>query len=172
MTLADLSSLGSFVSGVAVLASLVFVGYQLRQNTQAVRAAASQAHSANYHSLVSPLSENAGLASIWLRGLSHYEDLSNEDRARFIMYTSGAFRFFESSRVQWRHGQLDNEHWQNVEANVRDFASQPGIGRFWRVRKHWHSTEFQNWFGSLSAKAEGGLYDSRDDTDERASATD
>jgi hypothetical protein len=37
MSLSDLAAIGSFVSGLAVLASLIFVGFQLRQNTQAVR---------------------------------------------------------------------------------------------------------------------------------------
>src|SRR5450755_4643097 len=101
MTLADLSSLGSFISGIAVLASLIFVGFQLRQNTQAVRATASQAHATNYHSITDAICVNEDLARIWLRGLSHYEGLTEEDRLRFIVFTSGAFRFFESSRVQW-----------------------------------------------------------------------
>src|SRR5476651_1123571 len=37
MTLADLSSLGSFISGVAVLISLIYLGLQVRQNTMAHR---------------------------------------------------------------------------------------------------------------------------------------
>src|SRR5512135_2576923 len=37
MSLSDLASLGSFVSGVAVLASLVFLFFQVRQMTEQVR---------------------------------------------------------------------------------------------------------------------------------------
>jgi hypothetical protein len=38
MSLSDLASLGSFLSGIAVLASLVFVFFQLRQNDKTQRA--------------------------------------------------------------------------------------------------------------------------------------
>jgi hypothetical protein len=173
MSLSDLASLGSFVSGLAVLVSLLFVGFQLRQNAQAVRATASQAHSANYHSIVGPLSANAELARIWLNGLSHYEEQSNEDRARFILFTTGLFRFWEASRVQWRHGQLDKEHWQTVEETVRIFVSQPGIRSFWKVRGHSHSTEFQDWFESLPSSTSGlaEAYDWRKGPDGKAPAT-
>src|SRR5215472_11229819 len=37
MSLSDLASLGSFVSGAAVLASLVFLFFQMRQMTEQVR---------------------------------------------------------------------------------------------------------------------------------------
>jgi hypothetical protein len=170
MTLADLASLGSFVSGVAVLGSLLFITFQLRQNTQAMRATASQANAANFQALLVPVIENADVAKIWFKGFSHYEELSNEERARFILLAHGCFRFFEASRVQWRHGQLDDEHWHTVEATVRHLASQPGIRSFWKLRRHWHSTEFQNWFESLP-RSDGGLgelFDWREEGDGKA----
>jgi flagellar biosynthesis/type III secretory pathway M-ring protein FliF/YscJ len=37
MSLSDLAALGSFISGVAVLASLVFLFFQMRQMTEQVR---------------------------------------------------------------------------------------------------------------------------------------
>ena len=48
MSLADLAAIGSFVSGIAVVISFVFLGFQMRQNTKAMKAAASQAHAANF----------------------------------------------------------------------------------------------------------------------------
>ena len=149
MTLADLSSLGSFISGVAVLASLIFVGFQLRQNTQAVRATASQAHAQNLQQIVTPIVESGEVARLWRLGLFNFETLTDDERVRFIAYTSGLYRFYESARLQWRHGQLDSEHWQNVALQAADFARQPGIKRYWEIRRHWHSVEFQKWYDSL-----------------------
>jgi anaerobic selenocysteine-containing dehydrogenase len=51
MSLTGLAAIGSFVSGIAVLASLIFVGFQLRQNTKAIRAEASQAHAQNWQQI-------------------------------------------------------------------------------------------------------------------------
>ena len=38
MSLADLGNLGEFIGSVAVLISLIYVGFQIRSNTRAVRA--------------------------------------------------------------------------------------------------------------------------------------
>src|SRR5476651_131803 len=101
MSLADLSSIGSFLSGVAVLASLIFVGFQLRQNTRAVRATASQAHASNLQQIVTPIVESGEVARLWRLGLSNFETLTDDERVRFVAYTSGLFRFYESARLQW-----------------------------------------------------------------------
>lgn len=170
MSLTDLASLGSFVSGIAVLASLIFVGFQMRQNTQAVKAAASQAHSANYHQLVSHIIEHADVARIWRRGLEQFDSLTDDERVRFLVFLSGAFRFFEATRLQWRHGQLDSEHWHNVESNVRDLAPHPGVKTYWTIRHHWHSIEFRGWFESLpQTVATSVLYGESTETPSNAS---
>lgn len=160
MTLSDLSAVGSFISGVAVLVSLVFVGFQLRQNTRAVRAATSQSHAMNWTNLITQITGSADFARIYRVGLGGLEALSEDDRVRFIVFMTGAFRFFEASRLQWRHKQLDNEHWQNVEAMLKDMASRPGIDQFWRIRRHMHSAEFAAWYQALPrSTAAAGLFD-------------
>ena len=160
MTLSDLSSIGSFISGIAVLASLIFVGFQLRQNTQAVRATASQAHAANWQQIVEPVIENGDMARIWRAGLDDIDDLTDDERVRFIAHLSGCFRFFEGARLQWRHGQLDNEHWEYVETNVKEFIRLSGVKYYWAVRGHWHSKEFRQWLETLPQEvALHGLYE-------------
>ena len=159
MTLSDLASLGSFISGIAVLASLIFVGFQLRQNTQAVRATASQAHASNLQQIVTPIVENGEVARLWRLGLLDIKGLTDDERVRFVAFLSGLFRFWESSRLQWRHGQLDNEHWENVAQQAIDFASQPGVKHFWEIRRHWHSAEFQKWYASLHGNMDHGIYE-------------
>jgi len=159
MTLADLSSLGSFLSGIAVLASLIFVGFQLRQNTQAVRATASQAHASNLQQIVTPIVENGEVARLWRLGMSDMESLTDDERVRFVAFLSGLFRYWESSRLQWRHGQLDSEHWENVARQASDFAKLTGVRHFWEIRRHWHSTEFQRWFESLPSGKTRGIYE-------------
>lgn len=160
MSLSDLASLGSFVSGVAVVVSLAFVGFQLRQNTRAVRAATSQSHAVSWTQFANQISGSADFARIWRLGLGGVETLSEDERVRFIVHANAIFRFFEASRLQWRHRQLDNEHWQNIEAFLKDYASQPGIAQFWATRRHMHSSEFRTWYEALPRSTHvGGLFD-------------
>lgn len=158
MSLEQAAFLAQIISAIAVVASLVFVGVQLRLATQAVRASTSQAHSATYHAIIAGIIQDGEFARIWREGLDDFESQSGDDRVRFVAYTSALFRFYESSRVQWLHGQLDAEHWHNIERQATSLGSQPGIRAWWALRRHWHCEEFQHWFECLTPAEAGSLY--------------
>jgi hypothetical protein len=158
MSLSDLAAIGSFISGLAVLGSLIFVGFQLRQNTQAVRAGASQAHSNNWQQITMEVVESGDFARVWRLGLDGIECLTDDERVRFYAFAGATLRFFEGAHVQWRHGQLDKEHWQNVEKTAIDFTATSGFKFYWAARHHWLSPEFQNWYESLSQERAHELY--------------
>lgn len=149
MSLGDLASIGSFISGIAVLVSLIFIGAQMRQNNRAIRAAASQAHAANFQQILSVAIESGEVARLWRVGLADLSALTDDERTRFLVLASSLFRFYEAARLQWRHGQLDEEHWENIVFQITDFGSQPGIQAYWAIRSRWHSKEFRQWFESL-----------------------
>ncbi|MBP6014155.1 MAG: hypothetical protein KBA31_18145 [Alphaproteobacteria bacterium] len=159
MTLEELYYISQIVAVIAIFASLIFVGIQLRQNTRAVLVSTSQTHFTMWTSVASPLVEDADIARIYWQALSDFDGLTDQDRMRFIVYMSNVFRFYESSRIQWRRGVLEAEHWHSVEVNIRAFATQPGVKRFWKIRRHWHSPEFARWFESLPSEVQSPIYD-------------
>ena len=149
MTLEVAYFISQIIAAVALVASLAFVGIQLRQNTRSMRAATSTAHT----QLLIQLGVFAGgtddAARIWRSGLQGLDQLTENERVRFTVFLSTLVRFFEASRVQWLHGQLDKEHWHSVEQQVKGLVTQPGVKAWWNVRSHWHSEEFRNWFDSI-----------------------
>jgi hypothetical protein len=149
MSLEQISFAAQVVSAIAIIASLIFVGMQVRQATAAVRNSSSQAHSAIYTQIVSTIIENADFASIWRRGLTEPSALDEDEWVRFVAYASALFRFYESSRVQWLHEQLNEEHWQTIEGQIKTLGSHPGIQAWWKIRGHWHSSAFVTWFEGL-----------------------
>jgi hypothetical protein len=158
MTLEEFYYISQIAAAIAIFASLIFVGIQLRQNTRAVRVSTAQAHFTMWHSVSTPLVEDAEMARIWQQALSDFDGLTDQERIRFIVLVGNVFRFYESSRIQWRRDQLDSEFWHGVEVNIREFATQPGIQKFWKIRKHWHSIEFINWFESLPSEVPSAIY--------------
>lgn len=158
MSLEQASYLGQIVGAVAVIASLLFVGVQLRQNTQAVRASTSQAHAAVYHGIIASIVDSGEFAGIWRRGLADSASLDPDERVRFVSFVSTLFRFYESSLVQWSRGQLDREHWDTVAQQAISLRGQPGIAEWWRLRRGWHSKRFQDWFETLVPTRVDALY--------------
>ena len=160
MTLSDLAAIGSFISGVAVVVTLVFLLLQMRQNTQAVRAAASQAHAANFQQILTPIIEDGEVARLFRIGIGDVEKLTDDERTRFLLICSGIFRFYEAARLQWRHGQLDDGHWCSVDTQLREIIRYSGIQTFWSMRRDWHSPEFRAWVETLPRDGlERGLYE-------------
>lgn len=150
MTLEQWALISQIVSAMAVVASLVFVGFQLTHATAAIRATSSQAHSGLYTDLVRSIIDNADFAHTWGVGLQDPKALSEEEWVRFVAYASALFRLYESSRVQWLNGRLDEEHWHTVERQAADFSNLPGLQVAWRLRGHWYSPEFRAWFDGLT----------------------
>ena len=154
MSLEQLSFLAQIVSASVVVASLIFVGYQLKHAAAAIRVASSQAHSECYTDLAKSVIDSADFARVWRMGLADPKALQEDEWVRFVAYANALFRLYESSRVQWLNGRLDNEHWRTVERQVADFWPMPGLQAAWQARGHGFSDEFRNWFDNYMPEAE------------------
>ena len=152
MSLEQAALVAQIISAVAIIASLIFVGFQLKKATSAIRATSSQAHSELYTDLVRSIIDNREFARAWSIGMSDPKALKEEEWVQFVAYASALFRLYESSRVQWLNGRLDDEHWNTVERQATDFGHLPGLRLAWKLRGHWFSPEFRAWFDGLAGE--------------------
>ena len=159
MTLEQASFVAQIASAIAVIASLIFVGFQLKHATAAIRGSSSQAHSGLYTALVQSIIDNADFARIWSIGLTQPKELAKDEWVRFVAYASALFRLYESSRVQWQHGRLDNEHWHTIEKQAMTFGHLPGLRAAWKLRGDWYSPGFRAWFESLDPAGSPRVYE-------------
>ena len=158
------SAIGEIVGAAGVVGSLVFVGWQLLQNTDALRTSTSQSHMEVYSSLSLHIVESRETATLYLRGLADLSSLDEVDRVRFIALMSAIFRYYETSYVQHTRGKLDQELWEDLEKQLRDMTAAPGIRSWWKIRRHWHSADFTSLIDSLIASDGGQPLYERDTT--------
>ena len=151
MSLEEMSFVSQIASAIAVIASLIFVGFQLKHATAAIRASSSEAHSAIYVDLIKSVVDDKDFAAVWATALLKPDEVRDADWVRFVAYTGAFFRFYESSRVQWDNGRLDLEHWATIERQAADFARFPGVRKVWAIRDHWYSSTFRTWFDGLAS---------------------
>ena len=144
-----ISTIAESVGAIAVVASLVFVGYQLIQNTEAVKTSNAQAHVETYFDIVSHLTGTRELGKLWTTGLFEPEELDEIDRARFIGILSGLFRYYETSYFQFRSGKLEKELWDTLELQMSSVASTPGFALWWSIREEWHSEEIKSFVNNM-----------------------
>ena len=106
MTLSDLASLGSFASGIAVLVSLIYLSFQIRQNTLHQRASMQQGRAAREVDLIMRTAE-PGMAGVMMRGRAGDASLDPAELEQFLRVATAMFMNFEDGYLQARSGMLD-----------------------------------------------------------------
>ena len=96
MSLSDLASLGSIVSGFAVLVSLVYLSLQVRQAERNQRALMQQGR-ANRVSDNSFRVAEPGLSVVFSKGSRGDENLTSEELFQFLYMCRGGFLSGEDS---------------------------------------------------------------------------
>jgi len=110
MNLSDLAAIGNFVSGVAVVVSLVFLYFQVRQlNAQARQAAVAQQATMKLARTTRVMEVNARMADesfaqMNLRIDGNGSDVSAADVMRFWAHTRAVFQNGEDTFAQHRRG--------------------------------------------------------------------
>ena len=84
MTLTDLANIGQVIGAIAVVISLIYVAYQIQQNTNAVRAATAQSVHEHFANWYNSFARDASLSQIAINGLKDYGSLSEADKAHFV----------------------------------------------------------------------------------------
>lgn len=142
MTLTDLAAIGSFISGVAVVVSFVFLTLQIRQTNRNQRSLMQQARTGrNMESLLhltDPfISETVALANADCMALSPAQIWA------FYGLGGAIFWSYEDSFMQFRAGTLDRKSWESDEATIRRMLRRPANRIVWKMARDGMSGEYR-----------------------------
>jgi hypothetical protein len=151
MSLGDLASLGSLVSSVAVLVSLLFLGFQMRQSNRNQRSLMQQGRSDRNVDLLSRLTDPK-LSEILLR-VSKGETLA--DTEYFVLYgfAAAVFWSYEDSFFQFHLGMLDAKSWASDVATLKRLLSNPAYRAVWRAARSGIGDEYRSFLDGLATEA-------------------
>ena len=113
----------------AVVISLVFVGYELRQNTKQMRAEASNTITERVNMMNAGVYNDASLASILIRGEQEILSLNEVELRRFVLYQFSRLNLAEYILDLDAQG-VSDLNFDFVNVLVRDFKTQPGLQKF------------------------------------------
>jgi hypothetical protein len=156
VTLEDLGNIGEFLGAIGVIASLVYLAIQIRQNTKSVRSATYQSSTRDIVQLSDQMSQDPELTRIWFEGLRGFDSMPQADRRRFAAYMMGAYRRYESMLYQTQQGLLEQEWWEGVGNNLEDMTLQPGTQAWWTDARHLFRPEFQQFVDGIIEKNRAG----------------
>ena len=150
MNLQDLGSLGEFISGVAVVVSLVYLAVQIRQNSRESRAATYQGLSSLFVSTINNVASNPELARVYNAGLRNFDELKEEaERTQFSLSVHAAFVSFENAFYLHRYGTLEEELWAKWRSQVQWYAKRAGVVTWWELSQRFFSEAFRQYVNEL-----------------------
>jgi hypothetical protein len=129
-----LGNLGDFIGGIGVVATLIYLSIQIRQNTRAVRTASRQEIVAGARDWNRLLLDPA-VAEAFYRGTQQYPDLEAEATTRFRTVMHDLALFMQGAFALWENGALEEE---TYHAYLEFFAVQlatPGGSAWWSVAR-------------------------------------
>lgn len=149
MTLADLSSIGSFVSGIAVVVSLAYLAAQIRQNTRHSQALIQQGRAGRIADTALRLAELR--AEDGVNGcFEGAPGSSAKDVARFLMAARAVFISAEDSFIQGEDGLLGPTAFESYKASLRSGMGSSGLAAAWLLTRDMYEPRFQRFMDEIN----------------------
>jgi len=140
MNLETIYYITQIIAVIAVVASLIFVGLQVRQgaeqtrqNTRALKATSHHAISDSFNHLNTTLATTPDLARIWDAGMKGVDNLKPEEMTAFHSMLIAYVRVFETLYFQSENGTMAKELWEAEEGILRFMFAMPGVQQWWTL---------------------------------------
>jgi hypothetical protein len=129
--LESLGNLGDFIGGIAVIATLLYLAAQVRQNTASVRAATRKDIVESFRAFNRKIFDTDGLSEIVLDGLYRYPDLQQPDRMKFGTYIVDHGLHFQAAFALYESGSLEEETYRAYLDLFAAALVTPGGAALW-----------------------------------------
>jgi len=148
-----IAAVAHVVAAGGVIASLLYLATQVRQDNRASAVAAKLASTPLLSGFVDPLISNPELMVVWRKGRKDLDSLGEVERHRFANMCLKAFWFFSAAPFQLRMGTLREEEWAEFYGVIRFWIEGDGVRTWWqRTEKARFGTSFATFIdGEIAA---------------------
>jgi hypothetical protein len=148
MSLSDLAALGSFVGGLAVVVSFLFLGLQIRQANRNQRSLIQQGRANNEVELMLRLTD-PGLHESMMRGRAGDLSMSPAQVDAFVRAWIATFILWEDGFLQHRAGTIDPASFTSSAANHRVYLSYAGCRAAWKTVRGQFTGAFRDYLDGV-----------------------
>jgi hypothetical protein len=152
MSLQEFAWLGATMSGVGVLASIIYVSIQIRNNTRAVRASAFQQVVNSFAAISFDIAKDKKLVDLYLRAGKDFAALDELERAQYSLMLLSFLRRAENVFFQTEIRMLYTEHWSGIRESIKTIMAPPGARTCWSEMRNRLNPEFRVFIDGLIAE--------------------
>jgi hypothetical protein len=153
MTLEEIYYVGQTIAVVALLISILFVGYQIRQNTKAIRATSHHAITDSFNQINALIISDPKVARLWRLGMAGSAELNEDDATSFSLMALAYMRIFETLYYQYKNGTMDKKLFDAELNTLKWTAANPGFREWWAKNPISLSNDYRDFINGLIAEA-------------------
>ena len=136
------SKAAEIIAAVGVVLSLIYVGYQVQQNTKAIQ-------SSVHHSLIDNVITTEGavlndpeFADLVVKSWSDWDALTPSEQLRAETYLNFSFNNWESAYLNYERGFIEKEIWQTWDRSNYPDEDDLTYFRYWVSHRDWFNDRF------------------------------
>ncbi len=159
-TLSDWASIAEIIGAAAVVASLLYVGYEIQRNTKVALATNRQAIASRAQELAL-YSAETNIYGLLFDPNSIDAELTESERNSVIAYVGALLRTTEEAYLLYRDGMLDEEYW-GTRAGVLLAALRSSTARQVYIDTRdagFYTRDFVSWADGALMEKYGAIHD-------------
>ncbi len=149
MDIMELGAIGELVGGVAVIASLLYVGLQVRQSTSVARANSHKGFIDSFSQWSLSVARDPALVRVWRDGCENRGGITADERGQLDWLLFSSFRILETIHYQSRLGFAERHLLSELEPGYVAVLSGAGAQEWWRENPIPFGAEFTQYVEGL-----------------------
>lgn len=118
-------------AALGVIATLIYLSVQIKENTQALRSTNNNSAASNSLAILGPMFATAEFSEFLVRVQSNLDFATPAERRRLHVFLLAGFRHWDNLYSQYRKGALDPEIWLSYDRTMRSWMENTSF-------RHWY----------------------------------
>ena len=154
MSLEHVFFVSQIAAAVAVVASLLFVGFQMKHGTRATRAQIHQNIASGWFSVGPLIAVHSRTCAAGVKADEHaFAALPDDDKLAFMSVMFVFFKHYENMYLQYSEGFIRGEDWNAWVTHMFMYWRLPGVQIWWRLRRAAFAPDFRRFLETSSPPA-------------------
>jgi hypothetical protein len=143
MTIQDLGDIGDLIGGIAVVATLIYLAAQVRQNTAMITAQTVQASVDATQRVLLFRAEQPALRALFRKARTG-ENLTQDELEVLASYLQAVFMNFQARLMHHERGLFDQSVNESYELILRDYLVLDFVQRWWSFARELYGAAFRD----------------------------
>lgn len=138
-----MAEIADIIGVMLVVASLIYVAREVRQNTDMMKAEGATQRVLMDAELNWRISDSRPFAELWSKAGNQFNSLDVVDQTRILFFTRSALVHWHNMFLLYQKKMLPDEDWREIAWLIQELADRQDLAAAWRAYSGGFSTDFQ-----------------------------